>query len=195
MNQQSSKPPNELRASRYKSAANIRKLSATTRQVQFNGRSTNFSLLQSRRRLPSSRISGLSSGSRMFFYRRADRLKIPKYQNTYRLESFRKFDVEVIDMMVENVMVRKLSPVTAYHPNQMSRLCSDIGSDLQTALCRKDYDRYKLVVQVTIVQRFDQGIHSGAQCLWDVERDNYSYYLFENNHIYAWCCVFGMYYE
>ncbi|KOX69731.1 Tctex1 domain-containing protein 1, partial [Melipona quadrifasciata] len=55
--------------------------------------------------------------------------------------------------------------------------------------------RYKLVVQVTIVQRFDQSVHGAFQCLWDVERDNYSYYVFENNHIHAWCCVFGLYYD
>lgn len=55
--------------------------------------------------------------------------------------------------------------------------------------------RYKFVAQVTIVQRNDQAIHAGFQSLWDAERDNYSCYVFENNHIYAWCCVFGIYYE
>ncbi|CAL7937155.1 unnamed protein product [Xylocopa violacea] len=178
MNHQSpSKHANELsRPSKFRQSM---------RQVQFDG---------NKRRLLS-KISAASSGSRMFFHKRGDRLKIPKYQNTYRLESFRPFDVEVVDKLVKDTMERKLSPVTTYHPNQMSKLCFEIGSDLQRVLCKKDYDRYKLVVQVTIVQRFDQSVHAGVQCLWDVERDNCSYYVFENNHIYAWCCVFGMYYE
>ncbi|KAK1117883.1 hypothetical protein K0M31_015554 [Melipona bicolor] len=122
-------------------------------------------------------------------------MQIPRYQNTYRLTSFNPFDVEAVDKMVMETMVSELSPVTSYHPNHMAKLCLKIGSDLQNALCKKDYDRYKLVVQVTIVQRFDQSVHGAFQCLWDVERDNYSYYVFENNHIHAWCCVFGLYYD
>ncbi|XP_060817383.1 dynein light chain Tctex-type protein 2B-like [Bombus pascuorum] len=121
--------------------------------------------------------------------------EVPRYQNTYRLSSFNPFDVEVVDKLVMETMESKLSPVTAYHPNHMAKLCLEIGSDLQNALCKKDYDRYKLVTQVTIVQRLDQSVHAAFQSLWDAERDNYSYYVFENNHIYAWCCVFGLYYE
>ncbi|XP_076676825.1 dynein light chain Tctex-type 5 [Andrena cerasifolii] len=136
-----------------------------------------------------------SIGSRVFFHRRGDRLKIPKYQNTYRLESFRGFDAQQVDKIVENVMENKLSTVTSYHPKESAKLCTEIGSDLQRAISKKDYDRYKIVAQVSIIQRLDQSIHGSFQCLWDVERDNYSYYVFENNHIYAWCCVYGIYYE
>ncbi|XP_076302992.1 dynein light chain Tctex-type protein 2B [Lasioglossum baleicum] len=183
MNQQQSKQVNETRSSRFRSNPNLRKLSM--RQVQFN---------ESKKRLMS-RISGFSSASRVFFHKRGDRVKIPKYQNTYRLESFHPFHIEVVDQMVKQTMESKLSPVTSYHPTHMAKLCFEIGSDLQNMLCKKDFDRYKLVVQVTIVQRLDQSIHTGFQCLWDVDRDNYSYYVFENNHIHAWCCVFGIYYE
>ncbi|XP_076303371.1 dynein light chain Tctex-type 5-like [Lasioglossum baleicum] len=92
-------------------------------------------------------------------------------------------------------MENRLSTVTAYNPNQAAKLCQEIGFDLQKAISKKDYDRYKIVAQVSIVQRLDQSIHASFQCLWDVERDNYCYYVFENNHIYAWCCVFALYFE
>ncbi|XP_012136786.1 dynein light chain Tctex-type protein 2B [Megachile rotundata] len=134
-------------------------------------------------------------GSRMFFHKRGDRLKVPKYQNTYRLEPFRAYHADDVDKIVQNIMERKLSIVTSYDPQQAAQLTSEIGTDVQKAIIRKDYDRYKIVTQVGIGQRLDQGIHASFQCLWDVERDNYSYYVFENNHIYAWCCVFGIYYE
>ncbi|XP_076640666.1 dynein light chain Tctex-type 5 [Halictus rubicundus] len=143
-----------------------------------------------------SRVSMVGSvGSRMFFHKRGDRLKIPKYQNTYRLESFCSFNIEVVDALVKEAMENRLSLVTAYNPHQAAKLCQDIGSDVQKAISKKDYDRYKIVAQVSIVQRLDQSIHASFQCLWDVERDNYSCYVFENNHIYAWCCVFGIYFE
>ncbi|XP_073967935.1 dynein light chain Tctex-type protein 2B [Bombus fervidus] len=187
MNQQHSKNA-EVHGSRFRSSnPNLPKIDKL-RQVQFNE-------MQDRKRL-STRISALlNSASRVFYHKRGDRLKVPRYQNTYRLSSFNPFDVEVVDKLVMETMESKLSPVTAYHPNHMAKLCLEIGSDLQNALCKKDYDRYKLVTQVTIVQRLDQSVHAAFQSLWDVERDNYSYYVFENNHIYAWCCVFGLYYE
>ncbi|CAK9825775.1 Dynein light chain Tctex-type 5 [Anthophora retusa] len=182
MSQQQNKQTIEFRPSKFRSNTNLRRPSM--KQVQFP---------EVKKRVMSG-ILGLSQ-SRVFFHKRGDRLKVPKYQNTYRLEPFRYFDVEVVDKMVKDLMESRLSYVTSYHPNQMAKLSFEIGSELQKALCKKDYDRYKLVVQVSIVQRLDQSIHAGFQCLWDVDRDNYSYYVFENNHIYAWCCVFATYYE
>ncbi|XP_076224452.1 dynein light chain Tctex-type 5 [Nomia melanderi] len=158
------------------------------------GRSSSVDRASRKRLLSKASILG-SLGSRMFFHKRGDRLKIPKYQNTYRLESFRSFNVQAVDELLMETMENKLCAVTTYDPIQSARLCLDIGADLQRAISKKDYDRYKIVAQVSIVQRLDQCIHASFQCLWDLERDNYSYYVFENNHIYAWCCVFGLYYE
>ncbi|XP_078049789.1 dynein light chain Tctex-type protein 2B [Augochlora pura] len=149
----------------------------------------------SRRRLLSKMSMVGSFGSRMFFHKRGDRLKIPKYQNTYRLESFNSFNAEVVDELVMDVMSSRLETVAAYHPIHAAKLCQEIGSELMKAVSKKDYDRYKIVAQVTIVQRLDQSIHASFQCLWDVDRDNYSYYVYENDHIHAFCCVFGLYYE
>ncbi|XP_029034297.1 dynein light chain Tctex-type 5-like [Osmia bicornis bicornis] len=157
--------------------------------------STRQTIVDSKKRLLS-KVSVLGLlGSRVFFHKRGDRVKIPRYQNTYRLEPFHAFHAHDVDILVKNIMERKLETVTAYDPNQTSKWCMDIGTDIQKAIFKKDYDRYKIVTQVGIIQRLDQSIHTSFQCLWDVERDNYSYYVYENNHIYAWCSVFGIYYE
>ncbi|XP_043800634.1 dynein light chain Tctex-type protein 2B-like [Apis laboriosa] len=187
MSQQQGKQTNtEIRSAKSLKVSNPNlQKPVSLRGVQFN---------EGKKRL-GSKNSGTNSASRVFFHKRADRMKIPKYQNTYRLESFNPFNIEVVDNMVRDTMESKLSTVTSYHPNIMAKLCFEIDNELQNALLKKNYDRYKLVVQATIVQRFDQSLHAGFQCLWDVERDNYSYYVFQNNHIYAWCCVFAIYYE
>lgn len=67
--------------------------------------------------------------------------QVPKYQNTYRLESFNPFNIEVVDNMVRDTMESKLSTVTSYHPNTMAKLCCEIDNELQNALLKKDYDR------------------------------------------------------
>ncbi|KAL2714296.1 dynein light chain Tctex-type 5-like [Vespula squamosa] len=135
------------------------------------------------------------NASRFLYQLRGNKIKIPIYQNTYRLEPFKSFSISVVDNIVSTVMENKLSPISVYHPDNACKLSMEISKDVFKAINKKDYDRCKIVVQVTIVQRMWQSVHSVFQCLWDVERDNYSYYVFENSHIYAWCCVFGLYYE
>ncbi|XP_018351750.1 PREDICTED: tctex1 domain-containing protein 2-like isoform X1 [Trachymyrmex septentrionalis] len=147
------------------------------------------------RRKTLSKLSMIGSNGAGIFHKRGDRLKIPRYQNTYRLEPFRAFHAVTVDKIVRDVMEIKLSAITSYQPDQTSKLCLEIASDVLKAVCKKDYDRYKIVTQVYIIQRFQQSMQTAFQCLWDVERDNYSYHVFENSHIYAWCCVFGLYYD
>ncbi|KAG5309461.1 TC1D1 protein, partial [Acromyrmex insinuator] len=131
--------------------------------------------------------------------------QIPRYQNTYRLESYKAFHAVAVDKIIRDVMEIKLSTITSYQPDQTSKLCLEIAGDVLKAVYKKDYDSrkniclirifYKIVTQVYIIQRFQQSMNAAFQCLWDVERDNYSYHVFENNHIYACCCVFGIYYD
>ncbi|RLU23942.1 hypothetical protein DMN91_004150 [Ooceraea biroi] len=143
-----------------------------------------------------SKISMLGlDGSPVFFHRRGERLKVPRYQNTFRLEPFKAFHAAAVDKIIRDVMESKLSAITSYQPDQTSKLCLEIANDVLKAVGKRDYDRCKVVTQVYIIQRFEQSIHAAFQCFWDVERDNYSYHVFENNYIYAWCCVFGIYYD
>ncbi|XP_014474301.1 PREDICTED: tctex1 domain-containing protein 2-like [Dinoponera quadriceps] len=135
------------------------------------------------------------NGSPMFFHRRGDRLKMPKYQNTFRLLPFKPFHALAVDKIVRDVMETKLLAITSYEPDHASKLCLEIAADVLKAVEKKDYDRRKLVVQVNIIQRYRQGICAAFQCLWDVEHDNYSYHVSENDHVHAWCCVFGIYYD
>lgn len=67
--------------------------------------------------------------------------QIPKYQNTYRLESFEKFNPQEADKIVHNLLEGSLRSVTSYEPGKMAKLCMEIASEVQKALCRKDYDR------------------------------------------------------
>jgi len=55
--------------------------------------------------------------------------------------------------------------------------------------------RCKLVCTVEIGEKCSQSVHSVLRFLWDVNRDNYAFYTYENTQIYAVACVFGVYYE
>ncbi|KAL2743573.1 dynein light chain Tctex-type protein 2B-like [Vespula maculifrons] len=172
---------------------NIRLVSKQSLAKNEEGLRPNNSKSDKRKNL--SKLSIVPTTSRFLFQLRGNKLKIPVYQNTYRLEPFRSFSANTVDNIISAVMESKLSLLSVYHPDNASKLSMEISNDVYRAINKKDYDRCKIVVQVTIVQRMWQSVHSAFQCLWDAERDNYSYYVFENAHIYAWCCVFGLYYE
>jgi hypothetical protein len=51
------------------------------------------------------------------------------------------------------------------------------------------------VCTVEIGEKCSQSVHSVLTFLWDVDRDNYAFYTYENPQIYAVACVYGVYYE
>ncbi|XP_051161617.1 dynein light chain Tctex-type protein 2B-like isoform X1 [Leptopilina boulardi] len=140
-------------------------------------------------------LSGLNVPTGNFFRKLADGSWMPRYQNSYRLEPYNRFNPEVADSIIKNIMVKKLSTLTLYDPTEVEKLITDIINEVLKALIKRDYDRCKLVVQASVVQNAFQGINVGLGCLCDSERDNYSYYVYENIHIHAWCMAFAVYYE
>jgi translation initiation factor 2 alpha subunit (eIF-2alpha) len=53
--------------------------------------------------------------------------------------------------------------------------------------------RYKLIVQVTIGQRKDQGVKIVSRCLWDTATDQYASFSYQNEHVWLSAMVFGIY--
>ncbi|XP_033223561.1 tctex1 domain-containing protein 2-like [Belonocnema kinseyi] len=140
-------------------------------------------------------LSIANIASAALFLKRADGSWVPRYQNSYRLEPYNRYNPEVVDKIVKTAMENRLSTVTSYDPSEATKLSKDVTGDVLKALIKKDYDRCKHVVQVSVIQNAFQSVNVSLGCLWDIERDNYSYYVFQNNHIHAWCAVFGLYYE
>lgn len=74
----------------------------------------------------------------------------------------------------------------------LSKVIADKVKNKCKAIC---LPRYKILVQVTIGQRKDQGISSTSRCLWDSNTDNYASVSYRNESIWASCIVFGIYTE
>jgi hypothetical protein len=55
--------------------------------------------------------------------------------------------------------------------------------------------RCKLVCTVEIGEKCSQSVCSVLGLLWDADHDNYASYTYENTHVYAVACVYGVYYE
>ena len=75
-------------------------------------------------------------------------------------------------------------------------LCKTISDKIKdTVRAELNLPRYKLVVQVTIGQKKDQGVRITSRCLWDTQTDNYASIDYKNEHIWASAMVFGLYAE
>ncbi|XP_047368921.1 dynein light chain Tctex-type 5-like [Vespa velutina] len=121
-------------------------------------------------------------------------LKIPKYQNTYRLESFVPLKIEVVDKILKDVMSSSLQDMR-YNPIVCLQICKDMSAKVRDKIFKKSYDRYKYSVVMTIIQKLGQHVEINMACLWDLERDNYSTYVLETTEFIALGLVIATYYE
>ncbi|KAE8885232.1 hypothetical protein PF005_g3988 [Phytophthora fragariae] len=56
-----------------------------------------------------------------------------------------------------------------------------------------NFPRYKTVVQTFIGQQRLQDVRITSRCLWDNDHDNHASAVFNSQHIWATCVVFGFY--
>ncbi|XP_044589452.1 dynein light chain Tctex-type 5-like isoform X2 [Cotesia glomerata] len=135
---------------------------------------------------PGSLLSlGIHRGSVAFRIGKAG-FKVPRYQNTYQLESTNPFSHNIVDKILKNIMTTKLTGVT-YNPILCLQLCQDIAIQVKKQIYKADFS--------SIIEKASQGVHESMGFLWDDQRDTYSKYVFENSQFYAIGIAAGVYYE
>ncbi|XP_012271504.1 tctex1 domain-containing protein 3-like [Orussus abietinus] len=122
--------------------------------------------------------------------------QVKVYENSYRMEPNNRYSAEVVDKIIFEVMNLQLEDFV-YDPevHNGANLCSDIAAEIRKRILKKKFDRYKVVVGVSIVERQSQTFESVLGFLWDVSRDNYSTYTYTSKTFSATCFVVGAYYE
>ncbi|KAL6424606.1 hypothetical protein ACFW04_009948 [Cataglyphis niger] len=118
----------------------------------------------------------------------------PRYQNTYRLEPYKAFKCEIVDQILMDVMQHYLTDMK-YQPQTCMQMCEKISAETRDRIYRKYYDRYKVVIIITIVQKLGQDVYISFGKLWDIQRDNYSTHVVETPEFAAMGLVVGTYYE
>lgn len=99
---------------------------------------------------------------------------------------------------VQEVLQQVLSENMAkqqYDPVKGAQVAKKLSDDLREKVKVLGYDRYKLVIQVTIGQKTGQAMRIVSRCLWDTNTDNFASEYFENETLYCVCQVYGIYYE
>jgi tctex1 domain-containing protein 2 len=84
---------------------------------------------------------------------------------------------------------------TAYDPVKATQTAKHLAEDLREKVKALGYERYKLVIQVTLGQKKGQAQRIVSRCLWDAANDGGASEFYENDTLYCVCQVFGLYYE
>ena len=78
--------------------------------------------------------------------------------------------------------------------DEIEDLTKDLADKIKSGIKSKlNLPRYKLIVQVTLGQRKDQGVRITSRCLWDTSTDNYTSVNYQNAHVWVSALVFGLY--
>ena len=94
---------------------------------------------------------------------------------------------------VPALLPRLPSPFTATGVAAAAAVTAASVITAATALAAIAYERYKIIVQVTIGELRDQGVRVASRSLWDTNTDNYASASFQNQSLWCSCMVFGVY--
>lgn len=113
---------------------------------------------------------------------------------SYRMEPHRKFHAGKVEEVMKAVLVERLEK-SRYSPKITPNMCKILSDLIKDKVKQLNFDRYKIICNVLIGQKKDQGAMTCSRCAWDERLDNYATYTFQNQHIFCTATVFGVYTE
>eukprot|EP00793_Prasinoderma_coloniale_P005118 PRCOL_00000879-RA len=119
------------------------------------------------------------------------------YENTYiqgpdgygQDKKFRKGRVQ----KVVTELVKSRLDGLVYDPVRSAQVAKELSDVVKEKVKDLGYDRYKLIVQVTVGQKVGQAMRIASRCLWDTNTDNCASDYYENETTYCVCMVYGLY--
>ncbi|KAM6432643.1 dynein light chain Tctex-type protein 2 [Rhynochetos jubatus] len=124
---------------------------------------------------------------------KANRAKI-RYANTYRLESRNQFRDYLVRDKAQEILTNKLQQAK-YDGVASPSLCASISEEILKAVKELDFDRYKYVVSVLIVEKAGQAMNVASRWVWDVQKDTWVSAKCETETFIALALVMACYYE
>lgn len=126
-------------------------------------------------------------------------LKEVIYENTYitgpeGYEPNAKFQSHKVHAVLNQILKERMEG-QKYDPVKGAQTAKQLAEDLREKVKALGYDRYKLVVQVTLGQAKGQAMRITSRCLWDTNSDDFASAFYQNDTLYCVCQVYGLYYE
>uniref|UniRef100_A0A061QTB8 Flagellar outer dynein arm light chain 2 n=1 Tax=Tetraselmis sp. GSL018 TaxID=582737 RepID=A0A061QTB8_9CHLO len=121
------------------------------------------------------------------------------YENTYITEPEgygpdQKLQRSKVLKVVKDLIQERMKD-QQYDPVKGAQTAKQLADDLRERVKLLGYERYKLIIQVTVGQKTGQAMRIVSRCLWDANADNCASAYYENETLYCVCQVYGLYYE
>ncbi|XP_065488828.1 dynein light chain Tctex-type protein 2 [Caloenas nicobarica] len=134
-----------------------------------------------------------STKTKLIASRPSRALKI-RYANTYQLEPHNEFRDCLVRGKAQAILTNKLEEAK-YDGVSSPSLCASISEEILRAVKEFDFDRYKYVVSVLIVEKAGQAMKVASKWVWDAQRDNWVSAKCETETFIALALVMACYYE
>ena len=170
----------------------------STKTSDSGGSASARPILQRRRsslRNAAQSVSVLLGMRRRSLFRRESKPK-PKLENTYKStpDEDHKFRPSPVHDAIETVLRIHLKDVT-YDAKQIKKLTCQLSTMIQHKVKALGFDRHKLICNVIVGQRQDQGVHMASRCLWDPTHDNWVSAEYVNDTVFAIATVHAVYFD
>ncbi|KAI8826262.1 Tctex-1 family-domain-containing protein [Fimicolochytrium jonesii] len=118
------------------------------------------------------------------------------FENTFKLKPDRKFQSETVRRIAAEILQRNLTK-QKYESGKSPIFAQSISNEILGAVKKLDYERYKIMVDVTIGEFKGQGIQVASRAVWDTTTDSYASARRSRTYatIFAVAIVFGCYFE
>jgi hypothetical protein len=111
-------------------------------------------------------------------------------QNSYKLEPDRRFPVQEVQKVVEQVLKENLKN-KKYEREKCSKLCPSLSRLIQDKAKSIGLQRYKLITVVLIGENKSQSARVASRCLWNENFDSYASASFYTETLFAQATVQG----
>jgi hypothetical protein len=82
-----------------------------------------------------------------------------------------------------------------FDSREMEGMARTLSEEILFQVRARDFDRYRILVNVTITEKFYQGFGQMAAIIWDIEKDSMASYVYDRSNFFVTVNVYGVYFE
>ncbi|XP_031616475.1 tctex1 domain-containing protein 1 [Contarinia nasturtii] len=113
---------------------------------------------------------------------------------TYRLEPKNPFNTEKCENILKHVFETAFDEFE-YTAEAAEEKVSKLSQQILTQTRKLNFDRYKLICVVSIVQNSMQGLCAYHRCLWEKKFDKIATHVYETPNLFAIATIYGLYFD
>lgn len=120
-----------------------------------------------------------------------ERTLLPTYQLYSKTPLLAERLYNIVEMTIRTAVAA--SAMDYYLEKRSSRFVQSMAREVMLNTMRQDYERFRIVAWVSLMEKSDQSGMAKMGFCWDAEQDQWSKYVFENKNIVITafvCCVY-----